>query len=49
MAAPACRSICSSGGKGAQAEVLPQLLTPQTVIDAAERAAGRKVQTAAKR
>ncbi len=34
--------------KGSQAEVLPQLLTPQTVIEAAERAAGRKVQTAAK-
>ena len=34
--------------KDSQAEVLPQLLTPQTVIEAAERAAGRKVQRAAK-
>jgi thiol:disulfide interchange protein DsbD len=34
------------GSKGAQAEVLPQLLTTDIVIRAAERAAGREVQTA---
>jgi thiol:disulfide interchange protein len=34
------------GTKGAQAEVLPQLLTPETVVSAAERAAGREVKTA---
>uniref|UniRef100_UPI002FC91803 thioredoxin family protein n=1 Tax=Bosea sp. (in: a-proteobacteria) TaxID=1871050 RepID=UPI002FC91803 len=33
--------------KGAQAEVLPQLLTAEMIIDAAERAAGREVKTAA--
>lgn len=32
--------------KGAPAEVLPQLLTPETVVSAAERAAGREVKTA---
>jgi thiol:disulfide interchange protein len=35
--------------KGAPAEVLPQLLTPETVVSAAERAAGREVKTAASR
>lgn len=34
------------GTKGAQAEVLPQLLTAETVVSAAERAAGREVKTA---
>jgi thiol:disulfide interchange protein len=33
--------------KGAPAEVLPQLLTPETIVGAAERAAGREVKTAA--
>lgn len=33
--------------KGAPAEVLPQLLTPETVVGAAERAAGREAKTAA--
>ncbi|WP_332680783.1 protein-disulfide reductase DsbD family protein [Bosea sp. (in: a-proteobacteria)] len=33
--------------KGAQAEILPQLLTPDILIGAAERAAGREVKTAA--
>ncbi len=33
--------------KGAPAEVLPQLLTPETVVSAAERAAGREAKTAA--
>lgn len=33
--------------KGAPAEVLPQLLTPETVVGAAERAAGREARTAA--
>jgi len=37
------------GTKGAQAEVLPQLLTPETVVSAAERAAGREVKTATAR
>lgn len=37
------------GTKGAPAEVLPQLLTVETVISAAERAAGREVKTAASR
>ncbi|WP_210201537.1 protein-disulfide reductase DsbD domain-containing protein [Bosea sp. CS1GBMeth4] len=37
------------GTKGAQAEVLPQLLTPETVVGAAARAAGREVKTAAGR
>lgn len=35
--------------KGAPAEVLPQLLTPETVVSAAERAAGREVKTASSR
>lgn len=35
--------------KGGQAEVLPQLLTTDMVIQAAERAAGREVKTAASR
>ena len=34
------------GSKGAQAEVLPQLLTVDIIVRAAERAAGREVQTA---
>lgn len=34
------------GTKGAQAEVLPQLLTPETVVSAAQRAAGKEVKTA---
>lgn len=34
------------GTKGAPAEVLPQLLTPETVVSAAERAAGKEVKTA---
>ncbi|MBR3194158.1 thioredoxin family protein, partial [Bosea sp. (in: a-proteobacteria)] len=34
------------GTKGAQAEVLPQLLTPETVVSAAQRAVGREVKTA---
>jgi len=37
------------GTKGAPAEVLPQLLTPETVVSAAERAAGREVKTATAR
>lgn len=32
--------------KGAPAEVLPQLLTPETIVSAAERAAGREAKTA---
>ncbi len=35
------------GRKDGQAEILPQLLTPDTVIAAAERAAGRDAKTAA--
>ncbi|RDJ20189.1 thiol:disulfide interchange protein [Bosea caraganae] len=35
--------------KGAQAEILPQLLTTDMLITAAERAAGREVKTAASR
>lgn len=35
--------------KGAQAEILPQLLTTDMIITAAERAAGREVKTAASR
>lgn len=35
--------------KGAQAEILPQLLTTEMLIHAAERAAGREVKTAASR
>ena len=37
------------GSKGAQAEVLPQLLTPETVVSAAQRAAGKEVKTATAR
>lgn len=37
------------GTKGAQAEVLPQLLTPETVVSAAQRAAGKEVKTATAR
>lgn len=36
------------GGKGAQPEVLPQLLTPDMVVSAARRAAGKDVRTAAR-
>ncbi|MDX3810582.1 MAG: hypothetical protein QHC89_29860, partial [Bosea sp. (in: a-proteobacteria)] len=35
--------------KDGQAEILPQLLTPDMVIAAAERAAGRNAKTAANR
>lgn len=35
-------------GKGGQAEILPQLLTPDSVVAAAERAAGRTMKTAIK-
>ncbi|MFC5420506.1 protein-disulfide reductase DsbD family protein [Bosea eneae] len=37
------------GTKGAQAEVLPQLLTPETVMSAAQRATGKEVKTATAR
>lgn len=37
------------GSKGGQAEILPQLLTTEMLITAAERAAGREVKTAASR
>lgn len=36
------------GSKGAQPEILPQLLTPDTVVTAARRAAGKEVRTAAR-
>ncbi|PZR96426.1 MAG: thiol:disulfide interchange protein [Stutzerimonas stutzeri] len=37
------------GTKGAQAEVLPQLLTRETVVSAAQRATGKEVKTATAR
>lgn len=37
------------GTKGAPAEVLPQLLTPDAVVSAAKRAAGREVKTASRK
>ncbi|MFY8151818.1 MAG: thioredoxin family protein, partial [Hyphomicrobiales bacterium] len=36
------------GGKGGQPEILPQLLTPDMVVSAARRAAGKEVRTAAR-
>ncbi len=36
------------GSKGAQAEVLPQLLTPDMIVTAARRAAGKEMKTAAR-
>ncbi|WP_192643423.1 protein-disulfide reductase DsbD domain-containing protein [Bosea sp. OAE506] len=36
------------GSKGAQPEILPQLLTPDMVVTAARRAAGKEVRTAAR-
>ena len=36
------------GAKGAQPEILPQLLTPDMIVTAAERAAGKPVKTAAR-
>ena len=35
--------------KGAQAEILPQLLTPDMLVTATARAAGRDIKTAASR
>ncbi|HEY5794777.1 MAG TPA: protein-disulfide reductase DsbD domain-containing protein [Bosea sp. (in: a-proteobacteria)] len=36
------------GAKGAQAEILPQLLTPDMIVTAARRAAGKEMKTAAR-